>query len=208
MERLDLVQFHWWDYGAPADVDVAIWLEELRQGRQDPLRQRHQFRSAVGSTSWWPPACRSARCRCSIPCSTTRPENGLIELAARQGIDLLCYGTVAGGFLGERWLGAPEPDGPLENRSLTKYKLIIDDFGGWALFQDLLRRCKVARLPNGMASTSPPWRAGMCSTGRGVAAVIVGARNRDHLAGNLADRRGCSLEPRTPPRSTPCSRRR
>ena len=26
-----------------------------------------------------------------------------------------------------------------ENRSLTKYKLIINDFGGWELFQALLR---------------------------------------------------------------------
>ena len=39
-----------------------------------------------------------------------------------------------------RWLGRPEPQPPFENRSLTKYKLIIDDFGGWALFQALLQR--------------------------------------------------------------------
>jgi hypothetical protein len=26
----------------------------------------------------------------------------------------------------------------LSNRSLIKYRLIIDDFGGWALFQKLL----------------------------------------------------------------------
>src|SRR5205807_7962667 len=31
------------------------------------------------------------------------------------------------------WLGRPEPAGPFDNRSLTKYKLIIDDFGGWDL---------------------------------------------------------------------------
>ena len=26
------------------------------------------------------------------------------------GVQLLCYGTLAGGFFSERWLGAPEPD--------------------------------------------------------------------------------------------------
>jgi len=53
-------------------------------------------------------------------------------------IALLSYGTVGGGFLSEHWLGRPEPSAALANRSLIKYKLIIDDFGGWALFQELL----------------------------------------------------------------------
>ena len=52
---------------------------------------------------------------------------------------MLCYGTVAGGFLSDRWLGAAEPAAGFENRSLIKYKLVIDDFGGWALFQKLLK---------------------------------------------------------------------
>src|SRR4051794_38226267 len=58
---------------------------------------------------------------------------------ARRGIGLLCYGTVAGGFLSDRWLGQAEPVNGFSNRSLIKYKLIIDDFGGWELFQELLR---------------------------------------------------------------------
>src|SRR6202021_1634007 len=68
-----------------------------------------------------------------------RPASGLAALCAEHGVWLLCYGSVAGGFLGGRWLGGPEPWSPLENRSLVKYKLIIDDFGGWGLFQELLR---------------------------------------------------------------------
>ena len=55
-----------------------------------------------------------------------------------QNIALLCYGTVCGGFLSERWLGKPAPQADLANRSLVKYKLIIEDFGGWGLFQELL----------------------------------------------------------------------
>jgi aryl-alcohol dehydrogenase-like predicted oxidoreductase len=97
---------------------------------------------------------------------------------------LLCYGTVAGGFLSERWLGVPEPSGSLENRSLTKYKLIIDEFGGWELFQMLLkalrdiaqRRCSdIATVASAAVLTWPS-----------VAAVIVGARNKSHLPANLA----------------------
>ena len=31
MERLDLVQFHWWSYAAPGLMDVVGWLDELRR---------------------------------------------------------------------------------------------------------------------------------------------------------------------------------
>ena len=68
-----------------------------------------------------------------------RPENGLSALCRAHGVGLICYGSVAGGFLSDRWLGQQEPAQPLANRSLVKYKLIIDDFGGWTLFQELLR---------------------------------------------------------------------
>src|SRR5262249_51871539 len=30
MERLDLVQFHWWDYDAPGWLDTVQWLDDLR----------------------------------------------------------------------------------------------------------------------------------------------------------------------------------
>ena len=31
VERLDLVQLHWWDYDVPGYVDAAAWLDELRR---------------------------------------------------------------------------------------------------------------------------------------------------------------------------------
>ena len=63
----------------------------------------------------------------------------LYELAASHGVQLLCYGTLAGGFLSERWLGRAAPPADPGNRSLVKYRLIIDEFGGWDAFQALLR---------------------------------------------------------------------
>ena len=60
---------------------------------------------------------------------------------AQHGIELLCYGSLAGGFLTDRWLGQADPgfEG-LENRSLTKYRLIIDEYSTqWEDFQALLR---------------------------------------------------------------------
>nr|MBP9185316.1 aldo/keto reductase [Fuscovulum sp.] len=113
-----------------------------------------------------------------------RPERQLLPLARDRDLWLFCYGTVAGGFLGDRWLGATEPQEPLENRSLTKYKLIIDDFGGWDLFQALLRTLRGIADRHGVDIATVASAAMLDRPG--VAAVIVGARNRAHLAGNVA----------------------
>jgi aryl-alcohol dehydrogenase-like predicted oxidoreductase len=91
---------------------------------------------------------------------------------------------VAGGFLSDAWLGKPEPKPPFENRSLTKYKLVIDDFGGWALFQDLLRALRAIADRHRTDIATVASRAMLDRPM--VAAVIVGARNRSHLAANVA----------------------
>jgi aryl-alcohol dehydrogenase-like predicted oxidoreductase len=97
---------------------------------------------------------------------------------------LLCYGTVAGGFLSGRWLGAPEPQEPFANRSLVKYKRIIDDFGGWPLYQDLLRTLQAVGRKHGVGITAVATRWVLDRPG--VAGAIVGARYAEHLADNLA----------------------
>ena len=113
-----------------------------------------------------------------------RPEHGLVDFCRRRSVHLLVYGTVAGGFLSDRWLGAAEPRPPFENRSLTKYKLIIDDFGGWDLFQALLRTLRRIADRHDTDIASVASRAILDRPM--VAAVIVGARNRSHLTANVA----------------------
>jgi aryl-alcohol dehydrogenase-like predicted oxidoreductase len=112
----------------------------------------------------------------------SRPEAGLVDYCLSHGISLLCYGTVAGGFLSDRWLGAPEPGQALANRSLTKYKLIIDDFGGWSLFQRLLEVLRGVAVKHGCDISTIASRAILQK--RGVAGVIIGATNASHLEAN------------------------
>ncbi|MCF3576748.1 aldo/keto reductase [Planktothrix agardhii] len=58
----------------------------------------------------------------------------------RHNIKLLPYGVLCGGFLSEKYLGKPEPNGfNLETVSLKKYKNMINAWGGWNLFQTLLK---------------------------------------------------------------------
>ncbi len=115
----------------------------------------------------------------------SRPESGLADLCRlRHGVALLCYGSVAGGFLSDRWIGAREPIAGLENRSLVKYKLIIDDFGGWRLFQELLATLR--RIADRHATDIATVASRAALDRPGVAAAIVGARTRAHLAANVA----------------------
>ena len=181
-DRLDLVQFHWWDYDIPGCVETALWLEQLRQEGKIEL---------LGGTNFDTPH-TEALIAAGVPLASmqvqyslldSRPENGLVEACRRRGVHLLCYGSVAGGFLSDAWLGRPEPTGPLENRSLTKYKLVAEDFGGWALFQDLLGTLRGIADRHGADIATVASRYVLDRPM--VAAVIVGARNRSHLAANL-----------------------
>jgi aryl-alcohol dehydrogenase-like predicted oxidoreductase len=182
MERLDLVQFHWWNYDVPRWLETAGWLEDLRKAGKinriggtnfDTAHMQKMIASGVPLSSM----------QVQYSLLDRRPAKTMVEAAGKNDVALFCYGTVAGGFLGERWLGAPEPDQPLENRSLTKYKLMIDEFGGWDLFQGLLRQLSAiaVRHCTDIATVASAWV--LCQTG--VAAVIVGARNRSHLEANL-----------------------
>ena len=51
----------------------------------------------------------------------------------------LPMGPFVGGLISERYLGRKEPStAELNTLSLRKYKRMIDVWGGWNLFQDLL----------------------------------------------------------------------
>lgn len=183
MERLDLVQFHWWDYGVPRYLDAVGWLDELR---------REGKAAHIGGTNF-DTAKTMEIIQAGVPLLSMQVQYSLIDRRAEHRLAraaqdndfwILCYGTVAGGFLGDRWLGKPEPTEPLENRSLTKYKLIIDDFGGWDLFQTLLATLR--RVADRHGSDIATVASAAMLDRPAVAGVIVGARNRDHLARNIA----------------------
>ena len=79
--------------------------------------------------------------QCQYSLLDRRPEKAMTDFCRRSGVKLIAYGTVAGGFLSDKWLGKPEPDlQSLENRSLVKYLLVIEDTLGWAGYQKLLER--------------------------------------------------------------------
>ncbi|MBT9371710.1 aldo/keto reductase [Rhizobium sp. CSW-27] len=183
LDRLDLVQFHWWAYDIDGWLETAGWLKELQQaGKIDKVSGTNFDSDHIDALIAAGIPLASLQLQYSL--LDRRPEKRMVSLAAQHDFALFCYGTVAGGFLSDKWLGIAEPQHPLENRSLTKYKLIIDDIGGWDLFQALLATLR--RIADRHHTDIATIASAAMLRRPGVAAVIVGARNRDHLASNLA----------------------
>ncbi len=181
-EALDLVQFHWWDYGVSRYVEVARTLEALRQ--EGVIRH-------IGATNFDTKTMREIL-DAGVPVIShqvqyslldRRPAGPMSALAAERGFKFLSYGSLLGGFLSRRWLGAPEPSEPFENRSLKKYKLIIEEAVGWDGFQSALGT--VHNVANKHHVTIGAIGIAWVLAQPHVAAAIVGARNANHLGDTL-----------------------
>jgi aryl-alcohol dehydrogenase-like predicted oxidoreductase len=177
-ERLDLVQFHWWDYRVPGYVEAMHWLDDLKSAGKVELIGTTNFDTARLSEVVASGVCVATN-QLQYSVLDHRPEHGLAAFCAAHDIKLLCYGTLAGGFIGERWLGAPEPRPPFANRSLVKYRLIIEDFGGWRRLQELLSVLDTIAKRHRVSLASVAIRYVLDKPSAAVA--LVGARNAAHL---------------------------
>jgi aryl-alcohol dehydrogenase-like predicted oxidoreductase len=183
LERIDLVQMHWWNYEIPGNVEMALMLKELQaKGKID----------LIGATNYDVPRMREmfdagvdiATHTVQYSILDRRPAHGMAALCAERGCQLLCYGVIGGGLISEKWLGLEDPGRPaFENVSLDKYYRIIGDFGGWTLFQELLRTLGAIAQRHGVSIANVASRYVLDQPL--VGAIIVGARNVRHLRGNL-----------------------
>ena len=135
---LDLLQFHWWDYGDDRYLDALEHLSALRdQGKIRHLAltnfdTEHLKLIVEGGI-------KIVSNQVQFSLIDRRPEVKMLQFCREHDIQLLAYGTVCGGLLTSRYLGRPEPDRrELTTASLGKYKQMIDAWGDWALFQKLL----------------------------------------------------------------------
>ncbi len=180
LDQLDLVQFHWWDYSVPRYVEVAGYLNELRKAGK--IRHLAVTNFDVSHLREIVDAGISI-CANQVQFSALdhRPEHGMTEYCRQADIKLLCYGTLAGGLLTEQSFRQPAPPGAT-NRSLIKYKLIVDQFGSWELFQELLTALyRVAQRHN---ATIANIATKLILEKPMVATAIIGTKTSDHLQEN------------------------
>jgi aryl-alcohol dehydrogenase-like predicted oxidoreductase len=139
VSSLDLVQFHWWDYNNPYYMDALKYLSDLRDkgiikhiGLTNFDTERMQIMVESGLQIV------SNQIQYSI--IDQRPEVKMIPFCMKHNIRLLAYGSICGGLMSERYVGRTQPPSTadLNTLSLRKYRQMIETWGGWNLFQELL----------------------------------------------------------------------
>jgi aryl-alcohol dehydrogenase-like predicted oxidoreductase/enamine deaminase RidA (YjgF/YER057c/UK114 family) len=184
-DRLDLLQFHTWNYSDPGWLDQLHWLQEFKeQGlirylglvNFDTAHLRIVLNSGIDIVS-------NQVC---LSLLDQRAKARMTELCLRHGIKLLAFGTIAGGFLTEQWLGKPEPDmKELSTWSQMKYKRFIDAAGGWDLFQEVLKVVNSIAQKHGVSIANVVCRYILDEPT--VGGIIIGARlgQSEHIQENL-----------------------
>jgi len=174
IDCIDLLQFHWWDYNDTSYLDALHHLSKL----QNEGKIKH-----LGLTNFDTERIKimiennfhvvSNQVQYSI--LDNRVEKLMVPFFEKHNIKILSYGTLLGGFFSEKYLDVDEPHrGDLTTASLQKYKNMIDIWGGWQLFQELLHvlndiakkhYCSIANVATKFILDKPQ-----------VAGVIIGAR--------------------------------
>ena len=186
VETLDLLQFHWWDYRDSSFLDGLDHLSQLR----DEGKIRH-----LGLTNFDTEhlkrivdhGVRLVSNQVQYSLVDRRPEVQMAQFCRENGIQLLAYGTVCGGLLTDRYLGQPEPGrSDLNTASLMKYKRMVDEWGGWSLFQELLAALRLVADKHGVSIANVAVRYVLSRPV--VAGVIIGVRQgvTDHRADNAS----------------------
>ncbi|BAU64189.1 Aldo/keto reductase [Stanieria sp. NIES-3757] len=142
VESLDLLQFHWWQYRDESYLDALQYLAELQQeGKIKHLALTNFDTKHLKIITEAGIKIVSNQVQFSVV--DRRPQVEMIEFCRQHKIQLLAYGTLCGGLVSEKYLGPREPQiFQLNTASLKKYKNIINAWGSWNLFQELLTNLK------------------------------------------------------------------
>lgn len=183
VEKVDLLQFHWWTFEHPAWLDA---LHEMQAMKEEGLI------GALGLTNFdaahlglaLADGIEIASNQVSFSLIDRRAAGDLSALCQNKGVKLLAYGTLCGGFLSEKWLGRAEPE-TIPDWSRSKYKRFIDTAGGWTVYQGILQAAAEIARKHGVSVSNVASR--WVLEHPAVAATIIGARlgENEHRDDNL-----------------------
>ncbi|KAF7885224.1 hypothetical protein EAF00_011042 [Botryotinia globosa] len=180
---VELLQFHWQDYSDHQYVEAARLIEmhpnvqNLGLCNFDSDHMCEILESGVKAVSN----------QVQFSLIDLRPTFKMAESCRKHNVKLLTYGSLCGGFLADKWVGKPAPNLFDENMtpSHRKYFEMINIWGGWILFQELLNiLAKIGSKHNvSVSSAAIRWVLDHDYVG----AVIIGARMgiSEHIDENL-----------------------
>lgn len=172
--QIDVLQFHAWNYADPNWLDALYALHLLKEkgliGQIGLTNFDHIHLNMVLASG--------------IPVVSNQLAYSLLDQRASKemtttciehDVKLLAYGTVAGGFFSEKWVGQ---SAPVLSEQLTwsqmKYTRFIDAAGGWDWFQSLL--AVLLKIATEKQVTIATIASAYMAQAPAVGAVIIGAR--------------------------------
>lgn len=186
VSSLPLVAFFWADYNVPRYVEVAKMLTELKA--EGLIRE-------IGATNFDTKRLKEM-VDAGVPIVSNQVQlslfdrrplaSGMADYCAANGIKLIAFGTVGGGLISERFLGAKQPPrAALDTVSLQMYAGSASRFlGDWGLTQELLQTLRGVGEKY-QASIANVAQRYVLDSSTAVASVLIGVRNSDHIAENV-----------------------
>ena len=170
--KIDLLQLHWWMFEHPGYLDAM---------RELVAMQNEGLIGHLGVTNFDTDHLR-VLVKHGVPVVSNQVSFSLLDRRAagdmsafclENGVSILAYGTLGGGFLSDKWVGAEAP-AHVTDWSKMKYQRFIETLGGWHVLQNVLEAvASVARKHAvSVANIATRWVLEQPA----VAGVIVGAR--------------------------------
>ncbi|KAF5011332.1 hypothetical protein FDECE_2550 [Fusarium decemcellulare] len=171
-DKIDLLQFHWQFWDNPQYLHALRYLsEDERVGMLGLCNFDTEHLERVINSG-----VRIHTNQVQFSLIDSRPTVRMAKVCNDHSVKLLTYGTLCGGFIADKWLDKPEPDvyGASITPSQRKYHGIISSWGGWDLFQDLLKVLHTIAVKHGVniSNVATRWVLDFPYVG----AVIIGAR--------------------------------
>lgn len=181
-ESIDLLQLHWWTFEHTGWIEMMDSIMDL----QAEGKITHIGLTNVNADHLHLMLCEGydiATNQVSMSVLDRRAAGNLSQVCLAHGVKLLTYGTLAGGFLSEKWLGVDEPS-VIPDWPKMKYKRFIDSAGGWEKFQQVLHTLsRIAKQYDvSISNAATRW----VMEHEAVGSVIVGARllQSEHIDSN------------------------
>ncbi|MDB9445733.1 aldo/keto reductase [Anabaena sp. CS-542/02] len=171
---LDLMQFHWWEYRDTNYLDALKYMAELQtEGKIKHLAltnfDTEHLKIIVDA------GIKIVSNQVQFSVVDRRPLVNMVRFCQDHDIKLFTYGSLCGGLLSEKYLGKSEPRGSeLATVSLRKYKNMVDAWGNWQLFQELLSTLKQIAQAHNVSISNVATRYILDQPS--VGGVIIGAR--------------------------------
>jgi aryl-alcohol dehydrogenase-like predicted oxidoreductase len=182
--QLDLLQFHWWEYGYPYYMDALQYLQEIQQDGGIRHLALTNF-DTKHMNEIYDAGIKIVSNQVQYSLLDQRPSVLMAPAMLERNMQILAYGTLLGGFFSENWKGKDDPKG-FETVSQQKYYNMIRTWGDWGLFQELLLAMdKVAKKHEvSISNVAVRWVLEQPAVGGAIVGCRFGLKGKEHAEDN------------------------